>query len=119
MRIVVVFVILIGAGCGRHQPHTEEGKSLEELEKAISVIQERRESEYKIISQEEYGISVLTENIGKSNSEGMKNKIREQIRLKRAVIYKAEKNIANQDLILRELIVKRDSIASENAARIE
>ncbi len=119
LKIFGLFVIVICVSCGRKSQNTGEGKSLSDLENAITVIRVRRESEHDIISQEEYAISVLTDNIEKANSEGMKNKIREEIVVKRAVITKAEKNIANQDLILKELTAKRDSIENAKAGRIE
>lgn len=116
---VLLTAVILCVGCSHKSKDTVETKSLDDLENAISVIRVRRESEHKIISQEEYAISVLTENIGKSNSEGMKDKIRDEIVVKRAVITKAKKNIANQDLILEELSGKRDSIEVLNTQRIE
>lgn len=113
--ILGLCIILMGISCGPPSADGHKGKSLGELNDAISVIRDRRDSEYKVLSQEKYAISVLTDNIEKSNSEGMKDKIRDEIVVKRAVIFKAKKNIANQDLILEELIGKRDSIEAVNA----
>lgn len=118
LTFLMMTVILL-MSCEQKSPNTKDVRSLDDLKKAISVIHERREFENKIVSQEEYAISLLTENIEKSNSEGMKDKIREEILVKRAVVAKAKNNIENQDLILEELSGKRDSIEALNALRIE
>lgn len=98
------------AGCAHQSPQNEAARNNADLEKAIKVIRERRDYEYEIIREEKYAISILEENIGKAHSEGMKQKLRDEITLKKAVITKAEKNIDNQNTILGELGLKLDSL---------
>lgn len=113
IRIIAATLIGIIAlsGCGRSDDKDAvSGRTIEDLEKAISVIRDRRETEMEIIKQEKYAISLLETNIKKAHSDGMREKIRDEIIFKRAVITKAEKNKANQDRILEKLLFKRDSI---------
>lgn len=97
-------------GCTERDSTNQQARLLEDLERTITEISERRAHEIAIIETEKYAISILEKNKAKSNSQGMKNKLQDEIRFKRAVLFKAKKNISNQDQILAILKFKQDSI---------
>ncbi|MGB6036486.1 MAG: hypothetical protein WBG42_09460 [Cryomorphaceae bacterium] len=109
MRYILPLIILFVVGCGNGD--TQEGvQTLKDLERAIAAIEDRQQSEYKIIEDHERMIKIMEDNIAKANSEGMRRKIRHDINEKEVIIRDAEVNLANQKEILDELYAKRDSL---------
>ncbi len=104
-------VMTVNMGCVSEPGNNDiEERTEKDIDNAITVIESRRSSEYRLIEDQLRLIENLEENIEKSNSEGMKEKIRKDISAKKLAIDKAKRNIENQDLILRQLEQKRDSI---------
>lgn len=104
-----IFILLAMCACA-YEPEQPEEQTLEDLERAIQAIEDRREAEYRIIEEQEKIISILDQNIASAKSEGMKRKIRKDITEKEVIIGKAETNLENQEEILNELYAKRDSL---------
>lgn len=73
-------------------------------------IEDRCEVENRIISDETESLEILRSNYEKANSDGMREKVAREIRLKEAVIEKSKNSRINQDKILEELHVKKDSL---------
>jgi predicted RNase H-like nuclease (RuvC/YqgF family) len=89
------------------------GKSydtIEDLERAIEAIEDRKEAELKIIAEEERIISIKESNLEKANSEGMKKEIRLEITAHRSALSKAHTNLNNQDQVLNKLYQQLDSL---------
>ena len=99
-------------GCGG-QDGNPQGKTLKDLNRAIHAIENRREAEYRILEEYDREIDIFEDNLGKVNSNGMREKIQGDIEMRRSAMWKAEKNIANQDSILGILYFKRDSMRAE------
>lgn len=108
MRYLILPLIFIAASCGNEgQP---QGQTIEDLERAITAIEDRQQAEYRIIDDQERMIEILEGNIEKSNSTGMKEKIRNEINEKKIIIRDAQKNLDNQEKILSELYAQKDSL---------
>jgi flagellar motility protein MotE (MotC chaperone) len=107
--LAMIFLLVIVAGCNPGAKEPKE-RSIKDVENAITVITDRREAEKRVISDQLWQIESLEENIQRSNTDGMKAKIRKDISIKRLAVDKAEKNIANQTDILRQLESTRDSL---------
>lgn len=91
----------------------KQGKSydtVEDLERAIEAIEDRKEAELKIIAEEERIISIKESNLEKANSEGMKKEIRLEITAHRSALSKARTNLKNQDKVLDKLYQQLDSL---------
>jgi len=112
MRYILPWIIFFAVGCGNSDTH-EGNQTIRDLERAITAIEDRQQSEYKIIEDHERMIEIMEGNIAKANSEGMRQKIRHDINEKEVIIRDAEVNLANQKEILEELYAKRDSLQKE------
>jgi len=112
MRYIIPFLIFFAVSCGNSDSDLQK-QSIEDLERAVSAIEDRQQAEFKIIEEQERIIEVLTGNLKKANSEGMREKIRNDINEKRVIIRDAEINLENQKKILGELYTKRDSLQKE------
>jgi predicted RNase H-like nuclease (RuvC/YqgF family) len=107
---VFLVVMAVGlAGCA-YEPDHPEDKTAKDLERAIQAIEDRRDAELRIIEEQRRMITVLEDNLGEAKSEGMRDKIRNEISEKRVTIGKAEVNLNNQQEILESLYRRRDSI---------
>lgn len=111
-RIVPLVFSLVLLGCGSSGPKSAE-EHQSDLDRAVTAIEDRQESEYKIIEEQERIIKVLEGNLEDAKSEGMREKIRNDINEKRVIIRDAEVNLANQKKVLGELYAKRDSLTKE------
>lgn len=105
-----VLIFLIITGCA-YEPEQPEEQTLEDLERAIEAIEDRRQAEFRIIEEQERIVSTLEENLEAAKSEGMKIKIRKDITEKEVIIRKAKTNLENQEEILEDLYAKRDSLS--------
>ncbi len=109
MRLTVLaFLILTLIACkpsGR-----ERSRGINDIENAIRIIESRNVAEQGIIDAHKYEIEVLEGNMAKVSSEGMRDKLRSEIEMKKLGIQKAHRNMANQDTVLEQLRLKRDSI---------
>ncbi len=107
-------LIFLSAGlllaCVDGSKKEERTRSLKDLEKAITVIESRREAEREVIRAQERQIALSEENIERARSEAMKEKLERDIVLYTTNIERAKRNIANQDSVLIQLQVKRDSL---------
>ncbi len=84
--------------------------TVEDLERAIEAIEDRKEAELRIIAEEERIISIKESNLEKANSDGMKKQIRQDITEHRSALSKARTNLKNQDEVLGELYQQLDSL---------
>jgi len=84
--------------------------TVEDLERAIEAIEDRKEAELNIIAEEERIISIKESNLEKAKSEGMRKKIRQEITEHRSALSKARTNLRNQDEVLGELYQQLDSL---------
>lgn len=110
---LIISMMSLNAGCVPKGANKDvDVRTVKDIENAITVIESRRASEYRLIEDQSRLIENLEDNIEKSNSEGMKEKIRKDITTKKLAIDKAKRNIENQDIILKQLEHKRDSIDS-------
>ncbi len=89
----------------------ERALGIEDLDHAIYMLEDRRDAELQIITEQGEQIERLEQNVEMANTEGMKAKIRRDIEMKRVTIDKARVNLANQDSILLELKFRRDSLS--------
>ena len=89
---------------------TQTQKDLKDINRVINGIESRQDMEIRVISSELKAIDLLKENYKKVNSDGMREKISREITLKESVIEKSRKNKSNQEVILDQLYIKRDSI---------
>ncbi|MCZ4408457.1 hypothetical protein O3Q51_06540 [Cryomorphaceae bacterium 1068] len=112
MRYILPIIIFLAVGCGNGNGENGE-QTIKDLERAITAIEDRQQAEYKIIEDQERMINIMEGNIDKANSEGMKDKIRNDINEKRVIIRDAEVNLRNQEKVLGELYAKRDSIMNK------
>jgi len=109
-----IITMVLNGGCVQTSENNEiDVRTEKDIDNAITVIESRRESEYRLIEDQSRLIENLEDNIEKSNSDGMKDKIRNDIGTKRLAIVKAKRNIENQNLILGQLEQKRDSLLGE------
>lgn len=97
-----------------NQDKQPEDKTLKDLNRAIDAIEDRRDAEFRIVKEQNREIGILRQNLEHVNSDGMREKIREDIEMRQSAKWKAEKNIANQDTILSHLYWKRDSVTGEH-----
>lgn len=88
----------------------ERSRGIDDIENAIRIIESRNVAEQGIIEAHKYEIEILESNINKVSSEGMREKLRAEIEMKKLGIQKANRNMANQDTVLEQLRLKRDSI---------
>jgi hypothetical protein len=107
LTMMIVMLVFTGCSPGSKQP---KERTLKDVDNAITVIKDRREAEKRVISDQLRQIEFLEENIERSRTDGMKDKIRKDIAIKRLAIEKAENNIANQSEILLQLESTRDSL---------
>ncbi len=89
----------------------ERTVGLKDLDHAIYMLEDRRDAEIQIITEQGEQIEQLEQNVEMANTEGMKAKIRRDIEMKRVTIDKARVNLANQDSILLVLKFQRDSLS--------
>jgi septal ring factor EnvC (AmiA/AmiB activator) len=108
MRYFIFPIIFIAVACGSGAQ--KEGQSLKDLERAITAIEDRQQAEYDIIKDHERIIEILEENITQAKSEGMKEKIRNDINEKKVIIRDAQVNLENQERILSKLYAQKDSL---------
>jgi len=108
MRCIVLLSLLVLFSACKDRSGESQGK--EELDRAIEAIEDRRKAEFRIIEEQKYMIEILEGNLDEANSEGMRQKIRDDITEKEVTIEKAEKNLENQEVILEKLYFKRDSL---------
>lgn len=97
-----------------NQDKPPEAKTIKDLHRAIDAIEDRRDAEFRIVQEQNREIGILRQNLERVNSDGMREKIREDIEMRQSAKWKAEKNIANQDTILSRLYGKRDSLTGEH-----
>lgn len=107
IAFILILVSILHA-CSSGEEGDKQG--IKELERAIEAIEDRRSAEYDIIEEQKRSIRILEENLERVNSQGMRDKINKEITEKRVTIGKAEKNLRNQEEILKELNAKRDSL---------
>lgn len=106
----LVYFALLSAflfGCSQK---SEVEKQLEDIDKVIVGIEDRYEFEDRIITEATNALKILQENLESANSDGMREKVMHEIRLKESVIEKSRNNRENQVIILEELQVKKDSL---------
>lgn len=84
--------------------------TVQDLDRAIDVINDRKRAELEIIDEEIKIIALKENNLNAANSEGMKKKIRSEIQVHKASLSKARINLKNQGLVLEQLEEKRDSL---------
>jgi Skp family chaperone for outer membrane proteins len=111
VKYAFIFSLLVLAACTGPQEktaHPEQG--LEELDRAITAIEDRREAEREIVQEQGEIKKQLEENLKEANSQGMREKIEQDILMKETTIRKAKVNLANQDTILKQLYAKKDSL---------
>lgn len=114
-NVIILVIIVLISGCAKK---TQTQKDLKDIHRVINGIEARQEMESGVIENEQKTINLLKENYKKVNSDGMREKISREITLKESVIEKSKKNKANQEVILNQLYIKRDSIAKlENTAQ--
>jgi hypothetical protein len=112
MRNILPLIFLLAIGCADSGPKSEK-QHLKDLERAVTAIEDRQNHEFTIIEEQERAIKVLEVNLDKVNSEGMRQKIRNDINEKGVIIRDAEVNLANQKEILDELYTARDSLQKQ------
>jgi Fe-S cluster assembly scaffold protein SufB len=112
MRNILPLIFLLAIGCADSGPKSEK-QHLKDLERAVTAIEDRQNHEIAIIEEQERAIKVLEGNLDKVNSEGMRQKIRNDINEKGVIIRDAEVNLANQKEILDELYTARDSLQKQ------
>jgi len=111
LQIGAIFLLCtILAQCYNPNKPEKSYDTVEDLERAIEAIEDRKESELKIIAEEERIISIKESNLEKTNSEGMRKKIRQDITEHRSALSKARTNLKNQDEVLGELYQQLDSL---------
>lgn len=108
--LYTVIILFTGCTTADNQSATPEEKGVEELERAIEAIEDRRNAELRIVEEQTEMRDVLRGNVEKANSKGMREKIERDLRMKEISIERAERNLANQDSLLFQLRFKRDSI---------
>lgn len=102
-----VLVTVICFGCSQK---SEVEEKIEAIDKVVEGIEVRCEVENRIITEESESVVILRSNYEKANSDGMREKVAREIRLKEAVIEKSQNSRLNQDKILEELRNKKDSL---------
>jgi hypothetical protein len=102
-------VAVLMQACGPRDKSPKQ-RTIKDVENAIQVISERKVSEELLIIEQKRQIEILKENKAQSKSIGMKNKIQKDIEIKILAIEKAKTNIANQEVILGQLQVTKDSL---------
>jgi hypothetical protein len=105
-------VAVLMQACGPRDKSPKQ-RTIKDVENAIQVISERKVSEELLIIEQKRQIEILKENKAQSKSIGMKNKIQKDIEIKILAIEKAKTNIANQEVILGQLQVTKDSLRGE------
>ncbi|HLV53737.1 MAG TPA: hypothetical protein VKY29_06945 [Cryomorphaceae bacterium] len=83
---------------------------IKDLDRAIEAIEDRREAELRMLEEYDREIRIMSGNLDRANSDGMREKIEGEIEMRRSARWKSEKNITNQDSILKVLYFKKDSI---------
>lgn len=109
----LVFAVVLGmtvVGSCEPRDKTERTRGAKDLENALEIIEGRREAEYAVIENQAAEIRLLRENQKSVKTEGMRNKLENDILMKTTAIEKAKKNIANQDTVIIQLRMKLDSI---------
>jgi len=112
MKYLLPVLVLLITSCGGSEVKTE-AEHLKDLERAVTAIEDRQNHEYTIIEEQKRAIIILEGNLEKVNSEGMREKIKNDINEKGVIIRDAEVNLANQKKILNELYATRDSLLKE------
>ena len=114
LQIGAIFLLCtILAQCYNPNKPEKSYDTVEDLERAIEAIEDRKESELKIIAEEERIISIKESNLEKTNSDGMRKKIRQDITEHRSALSKARTNLKNQDEVLGELYQQLDSLRGQ------
>ncbi len=114
--LTVILGICFATSCAPKEK-TERTRGAKDLENALKVIESRRAAEYAVIENQTAEIELLRENQKRVKTDGMRNKIENDILVKTTAIEKARRNIANQDTVLLQLQTKLDSLrAAENMA---
>ncbi|MCA1764240.1 MAG: hypothetical protein ABR574_05950 [Cryomorphaceae bacterium] len=108
--VSIVFLAFMGCSSGGEQDQDRGEKGLKELNRAIEAIEDRRDAELRIVEEQAEMRDVLRENVSKAKSDGMREKIERDLRMKEISIERAERNLANQDSLLFQLRLKRDSL---------
>ncbi len=111
--VCLAFLVLLGCSGASEQDAGEDEKGLKELNRAIEAIEDRRDAELRIVEEQGEMRDVLRENVSKAKSDGMREKIERDLRMKEISIERAERNLANQDSLLDQLRFKRDSLNAE------
>lgn len=107
-KLYFMFALLVFSfGCN---PKSEVEKGIEGIDSVIEGIEDRCEVEDRIIKEERHSLEILRKNLENANSDGMREKIEREIRLKESVIEKSKNSRENQDKILEELRIKKDSL---------
>lgn len=106
----ILYSIMLIFFCFGCSPKSELEKNIEGIDKVIDGIEVRCEVENRIIKDESESLEILRSNYDKANSDGMREKVAREIRLKEAVIEKSKNSRFNQDKILEELRIKKDSL---------
>ncbi len=104
----IFLVVICTVACGVREPKSE--KTIKDLERAIKVLEERRDAEIRAIDQELTQINQLEANKHNARSQGMRDKIERDITMKETVLERARHNKENQEKILEGLYLKRDSL---------
>ena len=107
--ILLVATLGISGGCG-NAAKDPESLMIKDLDRAIEAIEDRREAELRMLEEYDREIRIMSGNLDRANSDGMREKIEGEIEMRRSARWKSEKNIANQDSILKVLYFKKDSI---------
>ena len=111
LKIGAVFALsLLMSSCYKPNKRKKDYNTVEDLEMAIQVIEERKEAELEIIDEQERILSIKESNLDQARSDGMKKEIRQEITSHRSALAKARKNLTNQDKVLGELYQKLDSL---------
>jgi len=108
MKYLILMLTGVLASCSTSENSAKQ--TIEDLNRAITAIEDRQEAEYRIINDHERMINILEQNIEQSRSEGMKEKIRNEINEKQIIIRDALKNLDNQEVVLSRLYAQKDSL---------
>jgi hypothetical protein len=109
--ILTCCVGIIMAVCVSCSPREDDKhRGVNDLNNAIEVIEGRRSAEQSIVVNHEREIGILAKNLDKVHSDKMRKMLQSEIDMKQLGIKKAKKNMANQDVVLHQLLLKRDSL---------
>lgn len=105
--LYIILLSVLSFGCSQKSEIEKHVEDIENVEEGIEV---RQDMEEKIVIEENRALQILRENLAGANSDGMRDKVRREIRLKESVIEKSKNNLRNQEELLKNLRAKKDSL---------